>query len=107
MGGLQTLTLSLTSSDLFSYVGVFSSGWFATMRDMAERDLASYKANGKPFKLYWVGVGRYDIANANSAATVELLKNDGIAVVTHDSGGFHAWNNWRDYLRIFAQRLFQ
>ncbi len=107
MGGLQTLTLSLTSSDLFSYVGMFSSGWFPTMRDMAEKDLATYKENGKPFKLYWVGVGRYDIANANSAATVELLKKDGVAVVTHDSGGFHAWNNWRDYLRIFAQRLFQ
>ncbi len=76
MGGLQTLTLSLTSSDLFSYVGVFSSGWFPTMRDMAERDLATYKANGKPFKLYWLGVGRYDIANANSAGTVERLKSD-------------------------------
>ena len=107
MGGLQTLTLSLTSSNLFSYVGVFSSGWFSTMRDMAERDLATYKAKGKPFNLYWVGVGRYDIANANSAGTVELLKRDGVAVITHDSGGFHAWNSWRDYLRIFAQRLFQ
>ncbi len=107
MGGVQTLTLSLTSSDLFSYVGVFSSGWFPTMRDMAERDLATYKANGKPFQLYWVGVGRYDIANANSAGTVERLKSDGVAVVTHNSGGFHAWNNWRDYLHIFAQQLFQ
>ncbi len=107
MGGLQTLTLSLTSSDLFSYVGVFSSGWFPTMRDVAERDLATYKANGKPFKLYWVGVGRYDIANANSHAMVELLKGDGVTVVTHDSGGFHAWNNWRDYLHIFAPQLFQ
>src|SRR5690242_11801376 len=67
MGGLQTLTLSLTNSDLFSYIGVFSSGWFPTMREMADKDLAEYQANGKPFKLYWVGVGRYDIANANSA----------------------------------------
>jgi enterochelin esterase family protein len=108
MGGLQTLTLSLTRSDLFSYVGVFSSGWFAQMRDQVEKtDFAEYKANGKPFKLYWVGVGRYDIANANSAASVLLLKNHGITLVTYDSEGFHAWNNWRDYLHRFAPQLFK
>ncbi len=108
MGGLQTLTLSLTRSDLFSYVGVFSSGWFSQMRDQVEKvDFAEYKANGKPFKLYWVGVGRYDIANANSAASVLLLKNHGITPVTYDSEGFHAWNNWRDYLHRFAPQLFQ
>jgi enterochelin esterase family protein len=107
MGGLQTLTLSLTHSELFSYIGVFSSGWFANMRVHEEKTtLAQYKASGKPYKLYWVGVGKYDIAKANSEATVELLRRYGIAPVTHDSGGFHAWNNWRDYLHIFAQELF-
>jgi enterochelin esterase-like enzyme len=106
MGGMQTLTLSLTRSDLFSSVGVFSSGWFPTMRDMADRDLAEYKANGKSFKLYWVGVGRYDIANASSAGAVELLRKNAMTPVTRESGGFHAWNNWRDYLHIFAQQLF-
>lgn len=108
MGGLQTLTISLTNSDLFSYIGVFSSGWFPQMRERVEKiDLAQYKSNGKPFKLYWVGVGRYDIANSNGAATVTLLKQYGITPVTHESEGFHAWNNWRDYLYLFAPRLFR
>jgi len=108
MGGLQTLTVSLQHSDLFAYVGVFSSGWFPEMREQAEqKDLAPYKASGKPFRLYWVGVARLDIANANSAATVELLKKYGIVPVTHDSEGFHAWNNWREYLRLFAPKLFR
>jgi enterochelin esterase-like enzyme len=107
MGGLQTLTLSLTHSDLFSSIGMFSSGWFPSMREQVDKDLAQYKASGKLFQLYWVGVGRYDIANANSAASVELLKKYGITPVTHESGGFHAWNNWRDYLHLFAPQLFQ
>lgn len=108
MGGLQTLTLSLTNSDLFSYIGVFSSGWFPSLRDQEENtDLTQYKANGKPYKLYWVGAGKYDIANANSGVTVELLKKYGITPVTHDSGGFHAWNNWRDYLHLFAPQVFR
>lgn len=108
MGGLQTLTISLQHSELFSYVGVFSSGWFPEMREQAEqKDLAPYKASGKPFKLYWVGVARLDIAYANSAATVELLKKYRIVPVTHASEGFHAWNNWREYLRRFAPALFR
>jgi enterochelin esterase-like enzyme len=108
MGGLQTLTLSLTNSDLFSYIGVFSSGWFAPMREQIEKtDLAQYKAHGQPYKIYWVAVGKLDIANANSAATVDLLKKYGITPVTHESEGFHAWNNWRDYLHLFAPQLFQ
>jgi enterochelin esterase family protein len=108
MGGLQALTMSLTNSDLFSYIGIFSSGWFPQMREDVEKtDLAQYKANGKPFKLYWVGVGKLDIANANSAATVVLLKKYGITPETYESEGFHAWNNWRDYLHVWAPRLFK
>ncbi len=108
MGGLQTLTLSLTNSDLFAYIGVFSSGWFPQMREQIEKtDLTQYKSSGQPFKLYWVGVGKLDIAYANSNASVDLLKKYGITPVTHESPGFHAWNNWRDYLHLFAAQLFE
>ena len=108
MGGLQTLDISLSRSDLFAYVGVFSSGWFPEMREQEENtDLAQYKASGKPFKLYWVGVGKFDIANANSAATVGLLKKYGLSPTTKETGGYHAWTNWRDYLQEFASEIFR
>ena len=108
MGGLQTLTVSLTHSDLFAWVGVFSSGWFEDTRQFAEqKDLVPYKSSGKPFNLFWVGVAKDDIANANSAETVKLLKKYGIVPATHFSEGFHAWNNWRDYLNLFAPKLFR
>ena len=108
MGGLQTLDVSLSRSDLFAYVGVFSSGWFPEMSGQEERtDLAQYKASGQPFKLCWVGVGKYDIANANSAAMVSLLRKYGVAPTTKETGGYHAWTNWRDYLRDFAAELFR
>jgi len=108
MGGLQTLDISLSRSDLFAYVGVFSSGWFPEMREHEEgTDLAQYKASGQPFKLYWVGVGKYDIANANSAATVSLLNKFGVTPTTKETGGYHAWTNWRDYLHEFASGIFR
>jgi enterochelin esterase family protein len=108
MGGLQTLDISLTNSAQFAWIGVFSSGWFPELRDQEEKtDLAQYKASGMPFKLYWVGAGRLDIAHDNSQVTVDLLRKYGITPVTHDSAGFHAWNNWRDYLYLFAPQLFR
>lgn len=108
MGGGQTLTIALTDSADFAYVGVFSSGWFPnTLKEEEDTDIAQYRASGKPFRLFWVDAGKYDIALQNSHATVALLNKAGIKTEEHESGGFHAWNNWRDYLNLFAPLLFQ
>ena len=107
MGGLQALNISLDDSADFAWIGIFSSGWFPNeLKNEQETDLAQYRASGKPFSLYWVGVGKYDIALDNCHASVALLNEAGIKTEMHESGWFHAWNNWRDYLSIFAQRLF-
>jgi enterochelin esterase-like enzyme len=108
MGGLQALTVSLTHSDLFAYSGIFSSGWFpGALQNEEETTIAGYKQSGKPFKLFWMGVGKLDIANSNAHASEALIEKAGIKPVFHESEGFHAWNNWRDYLAIFAPQLFQ
>ncbi|MDE3200923.1 MAG: esterase [Acidobacteriota bacterium] len=108
MGGLQTLNISLDNSADFGWIGVFSSGWFPdNLKEEEDTDIAQFKASGKPFHLYWVGAGKYDIALKNSDATVALLNKAGIQTEVHKSGGFHAWNNWRDYLDIFTQKLFK
>lgn len=108
MGGLQALNISLADSADFAWVGIFSSGWFpADQKDEDSTDLAAYRSSGKPFKLYWVAAGKYDIALQNSNATVALLNKSGIKTEVHETGGFHAWNNWRDYLNEFAAKIFQ
>lgn len=108
MGGAQTLTIALTDSSDFAYIGMFSSGWFPnTLKEEEDTDLAQYRASGKPFRLFWVDAGKYDIALQNSQATVAALRKAGINVDEHASGGFHAWNNWRDYLNLFALQLFK
>lgn len=108
MGGVQALNIALANAAGFAYVGVFSSGWFPnTMKEEEETDVAQYRASGKSFRLFWVDAGKYDIALDNSHATVAVLKKAGINVEEHESGGFHAWNNWRDYLSEFASLLFR
>jgi enterochelin esterase family protein len=108
MGGLQTLNIALDNSQDFAWIGVFSSGWFPNnQKEEEDTDIAQFKSGGKPFKLFWVNAGKYDIALQNSHATVALLKKAGIQVDEHESPGFHAWNNWRDYLNTFAPLLFR
>lgn len=108
MGGLQALNISLDDSADFAWVGIFSSGWFpANQKEEDDTDLAQYRSSGKPFKLYWVAAGKYDIALQNSNATVALLNKSGIKTEVHETSGFHAWNNWRDYLNEFAGKIFK
>jgi enterochelin esterase family protein len=110
MGGIQTMTIAFEHPELFDYVGIFSSGWFPEWRNSngpALKELDSYKAYGKPFKLVWVDAGKLDLALANSNASVELMRSYGIAPEVYESEGFHFFYNWRDYLHTFAQRLFQ
>ena len=108
MGGLQALDIALDDSADFAYVGIFSSGWFPNaQKEEEDTDVAQYRASGKPFRLFWVNAGQYDIALQNSDATVAILKKAGINVEQHQSPGFHAWNNWRDYLNQFAPLLFK
>lgn len=107
MGGLQALNIALDDSADFAYVGIFSSGWFPNMqKDEEETDVKQFRSSGKPFLLFWVSAGQYDIALQNSNSTVAILRKAGINVEQHQSGGFHAWNNWRDYLNQFAPLLF-
>lgn len=108
MGGLQALNIALDDSADFAYVGIFSSGWFPnTQKDEEDTDVKQFRTSGKPFLLFWVNAGQYDIALQNSDATVAILRKAGINVEQHQSGGFHAWNNWRDYLNQFAPLLFE
>jgi enterochelin esterase-like enzyme len=108
MGGLQALNIALDDSADFAYVGIFSSGWFPDeQRQEEETDVQQFRTSGKPFRLFWVNAGQYDIALQNSDHTVAILRKAGITVEQHQSGGFHAWNNWRDYLNQFAPLLFE
>ncbi len=133
MGGGQTLELSMSHLDKFSYIGVFSSGVFGIVpggrgtaapgapaataapaptpapastweRDhLAALDNASAK---KGVKLLWFSTGVDDGLMPTTKATVDLLKKHGFDPVFKESRGGHTWLNWRDYLIEFAPQLF-
>src|SRR5690606_2065621 len=73
MGGLQTLHTGVKNTDLFSYLGVFSSGWFANNTELSEPQYAFMKEhtttiNTNLKKFYITMGGKEDIAYENCKA---------------------------------------
>src|SRR5690606_31208957 len=72
MGGLQTLYAGRNNTDLFSHLGVFSSGWILPMQEEVVKTQYDFmkenaeKINGD-LKLFWLAMGgEEDIAYQNN-----------------------------------------
>ena len=70
MGGIQTLYTGVRNTDMFSYLGVFSSGWFATAKDLTDPQYEYWNNNAdkinRNLKSFWISQGgKEDIAWQN------------------------------------------
>ncbi len=116
MGGFHTANIALNYPNTFDYIGLFSSALgvrpmnnnpVSPMYQDTDKKLNQLMKNG--YKLYWMGMGVDDmpmIYNGNKAFR-EKMDSIGMKYEYHETAGGHTWNNWRDYLTIFAQRLFK
>ena len=113
MGGIQTLFVGMNNTDLFSYLGIFSSGWILPMQskladaqyDLMKRNIDTIKSN---LKLLWVGTGgKEDIAYNNCQAMLSKFNEMNIKYIYYDYPGGHAWPVWRKDLFKFAPLLFK
>ena len=112
MGGAQTLDIAFGDLAEYAYLGVFSSGIFSLrdessdweMKHSAQLDDAALKDG---LELFWFATGREDFLVETTAATVALLKQHGFEVTYKQTEGGHTWVNWREYLKEFAQQIFQ
>lgn len=113
MGGLHTLYTGLYHTDLFSYLGAFSSGWILpAQNDIAYAQCGYLKQNtqkvNKQLKLFWLSEGGgEDIAYNNGQAMLRKLGEVNISYQYYEYAGGHTWPVWRDALFHFAPRLFQ
>jgi enterochelin esterase-like enzyme len=113
LGGIQTLYTGVNSTDLFSYLGVFSSSWILPdQAAMAERQYAYMAANreqiNRNLKQFWISQGgKEDIAYQNNQAMLARLKEMGIKYSYSESPGGHTWPVWRHDLYQFAPLLFR
>jgi len=113
MGGIQTLYVGINNSDLFSYLGVFSSGWIMPMqKDIADAQYEFTKNNlsliKNNLKLLWVAMGgKEDIAYNNCQIMLAKFDELNIKYTYSEYPGGHTWPVWRNNLFNFAQLLFR
>jgi enterochelin esterase-like enzyme len=113
MGGIQTLYAGMNNTDIFSYLGVFSSGWILPLQsdladkqyDLMKKNLDKIKTN---MKLLWIGIGgKEDIAYNNCQTMISRFNDMNLKYTYSDYPGGHAWPVWRNNLYNFSQMLFK
>ena len=113
MGGLQTLYAGLNNTDLFSWLGVFSSGWILPVQSgIADAQYSFLQKNAGTIngnlKLLWIGIGgKEDIAYKNCQAMLSKFDEMNIRYTFHDFPGGHTWPVWRNDLYTMAPLLFR
>jgi enterochelin esterase-like enzyme len=112
MGGLQTLHSGIRNSNMFSYLGVFSSGWFANNPTLSDPQYAFMKDNATAInnnvKLLWVAMGgKEDIAYNNCQVMLSKFREMNIKYTYSEYPGGHTWPVWRNNLYKFAPLLFR
>jgi enterochelin esterase-like enzyme len=112
MGGIQTLYAGINNTQLFSYLGVFSSGWIQPMQsDLANKQYDFMKNNVDKInnlKQFWISMGgKEDIAWKNCQAMLAKFDELKIKYSYSEYPGGHSWPVWRNNLYNFAQLLFK
>ena len=114
MGGYHSAYISQNYPETFDYIGLFSP---ALNRDPSEKpELPAYKHLDRKIKrqqkdgvkLYWIAVGEDDFPELYQGIQTyrKKMEDIGFPYEYYETTGGHTWSNWRDYLTLFAQRLF-
>ena len=112
MGGFHSLYISVNHPAYFDYIGLFSAGLDMSNVDVAQPAYDDLDGKLKAlqqagYKLFWVAIGNEDFlyqANRDFCKRLDRLQFD---YEYHESARGHLWSNWRQYLLLFAPRLFK
>jgi enterochelin esterase-like enzyme len=112
MGGLQTLYAGIKNTNMFSYLGVFSSGWFANQPALSNPQYEFMKNNATTInnnlKSFWISMGgKEDIAYNNCQVMMKKFEEAGVKYTYSEYAGGHTWPVWRNNLYNFAKVLFR
>jgi enterochelin esterase-like enzyme len=113
LGGMHTLYTGINNTDMFSYLGVFSSGWIIPMMNaLADKQYAFMKDNtdkiNSHLKVFWFSEGgKEDIAYKNGQIMLNKLDELKIKHLYNEYPGGHTWPVWRNNLYNFSQLLFK
>ena len=115
MGGGQSFDIGLNSPDVFSSIGVFSSGMFGGIPSGKEFD-AEATAPGiysdtavfnDRHDVFYISCGEDDGRLPYTQKAVAQMREHGVDVVFESFPGDHDWQPWRKSLHSFVQLIFK
>lgn len=115
MGGGQSFYIGLRSPEVFSNVGVFSTGMFGGISGAQNIDLENEvpgiltetdKFNSN-FDVFFITCGEQDPRIQHTRNIVAKMQDAGVKVKFNSYPGDHEWQVWRKSLHEFAQYLFK
>jgi enterochelin esterase-like enzyme len=112
MGGLQTLHAGIHNTDVFAYLGVFSSGWWSNQPALSNPQYEYMQNNASLINnnlaKFWIAAGgKEDIAWQNCQSMMAKFDELKIKYTYSEYPGGHTWPVWRNNLYNFAQILFK
>lgn len=113
MGGGHSYNISKLYPDMYNYVGLFSAAVSLGGRGNGNQGVSPEVEKqlktlfDKKPALYWIAIGKTDFLYEGNKTYREYLDSKGYPYEYVESEGGHIWRNWRDYLTLFAQRLFK
>lgn len=115
MGGLQSFFIGLRQPEVFTSVGVFSTGMFSEIGGVVLLDLetevpgmlsASADFNNK-FDVFFMTCGEQDTVVNSMRNIVKTMSDAGVEVKFNTYPGGHEWQVWRKSLHEFVQYIFK
>lgn len=126
MGGFHTMHTAALLNQAFDYVGIFSALYVPhtkqphnerniEMSTLALSDKPAYQQTeallreqfATPPQVYWIACGVEDFLYQDNVVYRQYLDEKQYPYEYHESAGGHSWQNWMDYLTIFAQKIFK
>ncbi len=112
MGGGQTFFTGLQHTELFSRLGVFSTGVFGGIRESKGFDaeaampglISNHEKYNKDLDVFYISVGTDDMRITPTTKAVNDMKSEGLNVIFNTFPGDHEWQVWRKSLWDFLQR---
>lgn len=119
MGGGQAFYTGLRNTEIFAYVGVFSTGLFGGIgrpgggessfdaESVIPGLLTNPESFNKKLRVFYISVGEQDPRIEPTRKLVQTFRDNGLKVEFSSFPGGHEWQVWRKSLHDFAQQLFK
>lgn len=117
MGGGQAFYTGLRNTEMFSHVGVFSTGLFGGIsqntgttfnpESVIPGILSDPASFNKKLKVFYISVGEQDPRIEATKKLIQTFNEKGLKVQFASFPGAHEWQVWRKSLHDFAQKIFR